>query len=83
MTNTFFAPGKVAIRNVDLNIVDSFTHLDQIISTGGYKDTEITRRVKLAQSTFGRVHTIVKSSFLICLKFKTFNRGVVTYGSET
>ena len=86
MTNKFSAPGKVVVGNVELDNVDSFIYLGQSISMNGDRDAEIKRRIKLAWSAFGRLHTVMKSSLPICLKSKTFNQcvlPVLTYGSET
>lgn len=56
---------KIVVGNVELDIVHSFTYLRQIISMNGDKDTEITRRIKLVWSAFGRFHAATKSSLPI------------------
>lgn len=86
MNNRFSENKNILLNNIELEKVQKYTYLGQDISFLDNTINEVTRRAKLAWSSFGRLNYILKSSLPMCLRRKVFNQcilPVLTYGSET
>ena len=73
-------------KGEDLEQVDEYIYLGQLIKLKKDLDNEIKRRIKIGWMTFGRNRDIFKSKMPLCLKRKIYNQCVIpamTYGYET
>ena len=79
-------PQAIKIDGKDLEQVDEYIYLGQLIKLKKDNDSEIKRRIKIGWMTFGKNRDILKSKMPICLKRKIYNQCVIpamTYGCET
>ena len=86
MFNDKVTPQDIKIDGKDLEQVDEYIYLGQLIKLKKDHDSEIKRRKKIGWMTFGKNQDIFKSKMPICLKRKIYNQCVIpamTYGCET
>jgi len=83
MFNDKVTPQAIKIDGEDLEQVDEYVYLGQLIRLKKDHDSEIKRRIKIGWMTFGKNRDIFKSKMPICLKRKIYNQCVIpamTYG---
>ena len=86
MYNRFSAKKKTVAEGTELELVDKYTYLGQIITADHNIETEVRRRIMLGWKAFGKHHTVWNSKLPLCLKRRVYGQcvlAVMTYGSET
>ena len=86
MFNNLTQPMQIKIENEEIEAVQEYAYLGQIIKANPDSSCEIKRRIGMGWSAFGKQSSIMKSRLPLSLKRKVYNQcilPVLTYGSET
>uniref|UniRef100_A0A224YYJ9 Rvt 1 n=1 Tax=Rhipicephalus zambeziensis TaxID=60191 RepID=A0A224YYJ9_9ACAR len=86
MCNSIGRVQRFAIRSETLEVVKECLCLRQVVTAEPNRDTEVTRRIRMWWSTFGRYSKIMTGSLPLPLKRNVYNScilPVLTYGAET
>ena len=86
MFNSTAQKEPIEIDGEQLEEVDEYIYLGQLIKLSKDHDSEIKRRIKIGWKTFGANSDVLKSKFPMCLKRKVYNACVIpamTYACET
>ena len=86
MYNDFIDIENITVDGTNLEIVDHYIYLGQLIHISGSLLPEINRRIRAGWIAFGRNNIIFKSRMPLYLKKKAFDQcilPVLTYGCET
>jgi hypothetical protein len=77
---------KIQLNNQEIEKINNFVYLGQMIETNRNIETEINRRISQGWRQFGKLNKIFKADIPLCLKKKVFDQcilPVMTYESET
>lgn len=86
MHNQHAKAGKIKINNIEVETVDKYIYLGQLINMHSDKTEEVNRRLVAGWSTFNNVRNIMTGKLPMHLKRKVFNQCVLptlTYGCQT
>ncbi len=87
MANAHVTPYPISVGSSNLEIVDEYVYLGQVIQLGRSNfEKEVNRRIQLGWAAFGKLRNIFSSNLPQCLKTKVYNQCVLpamTYGTET
>ena len=86
MFNSRAQKEPIEIDGEQLEEVDEYIYLGQLIKLSKDHASEIKRRMKIGWKTFGANSDVLKSKFPMCLKRKVYNACVIpamTYACET
>src|SRR5277367_5982391 len=86
MCNKYATVRTVKIGNVEVEYVDEYVYLGQLVTMNSDKTDEIKRRISAGWGAFSKYYDIMKSKMPICLKKKIYNRRIeaaMTYGCQT
>jgi len=86
MFNQFVQPKEIKVRGKVIETVNKYIYFGQLQSIKENLTGEITRRVKMGWSAFGKLNYIFKGNMPLCLKKKVYDQcflPVLKYGCET
>ena len=86
MFNKLAQISAVQINGIEVEKVDEYVYLGQLVTMKNDKSDEIKRRIIAGWVAFNKYRDIMKSKIPICLKRKVYNQCVLTamtYGSQT
>ncbi|KAJ8868749.1 hypothetical protein PR048_030289 [Dryococelus australis] len=86
MQNKWVAKDRVVTNDIDIETVEHYSYLDQLINMNGDSMAEIYRRIKLGWRAYGRNSIVFKSKNPEFLKKQVFNQcvlPVLTYACQT
>jgi len=86
MFNQVVLPKEIIVSGKVIETLEEYIYLGQLQSLKENLTGEITRKVKMGWSAFGRLNYIFKGIYPLCLKRKVYDQcvlPVLTYGCET
>ena len=86
MFNQFIQPHRIKVEDEEIEAVEEYVYLGQLIESTSDHSKEIKRRIGMGWSAFGKQNSVMKSKLPLSLKRKVYNQcilPVLTYGSET
>src|SRR5277367_3156814 len=86
MCNKYVTVRTVKIGNVEVEYVDEYVYLGQLVTINRDKTDEIKRRILAGWGAFSKYYNIMKSKMPMCLKRKIYNQRIqaaMAYGCQT
>ena len=86
MCNIYATLRKVKIATAEVEKVDEYVYLGQLVTMKSDKTDEIKRRITAGWGAFSKYRYIMKSRMPMCLKKKIYNQCIqaaMTYGCQT
>ena len=86
MYNAHASKSKVYIGNQEIEMVDEYIYLGQLVSMQTDKSNEVKRRIAAGWIAFNNHRDLLKGKLPMCLKRKIYNQCVLpamTYGCQT
>src|SRR5277367_5522719 len=74
MCNKYATVRTVKIGNVEVEYVDEYVYLGQLVTMNSDKTDEIKRRISAGWGAFSKYYNIMKSKMPMCLKRKIYNQ---------
>lgn len=86
MSNSYATQRSIKVANMEVENVDKYVYLGQLVTMNSDKTEEIKRRITAGWGAFSKYRDIMKSKMPMCLKRKVYNQCIqaaITYGCQT